>query len=80
MGLSPLNAAGPLVPGPASPSASRIGSPVIAASAESPAGPPPMIPQPLPSAPADAVSIGNVKEKEEKQGFELSDPRAGDHL
>lgn len=69
----PPGTAGPLVPGPASPSAARIGSPVIAASAESPAGPPPMIPPALPSAPADAVSIGGVKEKEEAKGFELSD-------
>jgi TolA-binding protein len=48
---------------------------VIPASAESPAGPPPMIPPELPSAPAGGLSIRNVKEKEqeEKKGFDLSD-------
>jgi outer membrane protein assembly factor BamD (BamD/ComL family) len=48
---------------------------VIPVSAESPAGPPPMIPPELPSASA-GTSIGNVKEKEkkeEKKGFDLSD-------
>jgi TolA-binding protein len=74
-------AAGPLIPGPASPSASGMagppttGSPVIFAPGETVAGPPPSIPAELPSAPGGAVSIGDIKGKEEekKKGFELSD-------
>ena len=47
---------------------------VIPASAEGPAGPPPTIPPELPAAPAGAVSIGDIKPKEEeKKGFELAD-------
>ena len=45
-------------------------TPVIPASGQSPAGPPPTIPAELPSPPAGAVSIGDVKAKEgEEEGL-----------
>jgi TolA-binding protein len=59
---------GPLIPGPASPSAwSKDGS------QKQIAGPPPTIPAELPPPPEGAVSIKDIKEKEEKKGFELAD-------
>ncbi len=71
-------AVGPLVAGPASPSAAKFASPngpdVVAASAQiDVAGPPPAIPPELSTAPGGAISIGDVKPKAEKKGFELAD-------
>ena len=76
------NLPGPLVPGPASPSAARmpespLGSVSALAAAESPdAGPAPSIPAQLPGPPPGAVSIDKLekqKKEEQKSGFEWSD-------
>lgn len=64
---------GPLVAGPASRGSERSptlsSEPLLTAAA----GPPPSIPNELPSPPAGAVSIGSAPDVEEKKGFELSD-------
>lgn len=81
--ISPVSSdgAGPLIPGPASPSlrgkaASSSGPALLPNLSDTTAGPPPSLPPELPS-PAKAVSIKdsqNRAEKEkEKKGFELSD-------
>jgi outer membrane protein assembly factor BamD (BamD/ComL family) len=66
---------GAVQPATASPWQVGAAGAVIPASAESPAGPPPVIPAELPSASAGGTSIRDVKEKEkeEKKGFDLSD-------
>ena len=79
-GATPAGASGPLMAGPASPSAARVassptGSALIPVSAEmSVAGPPPTIPPDLLAPPSGAVRLDEAKAKaEEKKGFELSD-------
>jgi outer membrane protein assembly factor BamD (BamD/ComL family) len=76
------NLPGPLVPGPASPSAARMPEspmgPVLALAPGEPAnaGPPPSLPAQLPGPPPGAVSIDALEKKkkeEQKSGFELSD-------
>jgi outer membrane protein assembly factor BamD (BamD/ComL family) len=76
------NLPGPLVPGPASPSAARMpesptGPALAMVASDSPeAGPPPSIPSQLPGPPPGAVSIDKLekqKKEEKKSGFEWSD-------
>ncbi len=73
------NLPGPLIAGPASPSAGRLpdlsGGPALLSDVPG-AGPPPVIPAALPGPPDGAVSIDTLKKQEEekkKTGFEWSD-------
>ena len=66
----PAGYAGPLVPGPSSPSSSRIAPSLV----DNSAGPPPSIPPELPSLPPGVSINDRVKAAEkEESGFDLSD-------